>query len=307
MTLVIAVPFGFAIRDSVKGNDRESKQEHEAKVAREAEEQAELERIKAQKAEYEHEKAVVQQRLATFDSLLGKQRGTIGDKLGVQIGDATSPELEGKLDSLTGLEDRDGERPGLQVDANDKIVSLSFPIGDDHCPEMREALVKAWGMVAGDIWADPVGHRRASIGGLMCVLHFDAYVDDKTWVANAMPALIGKTPKQAIKAIGPTTAPQVEGEDRDLSWYFPGATTGKDSTEVVASVFEGKIGLTTATTTVTAEQARELVAAIAKQLGAQPEDEGIGSYLWRKKLVEVTFNNDSSRFTLAHGPGVGEP
>lgn len=301
MTLVIAVPFGFAIRDSLEGNDLQSKQEQADKAAAaqaaafQAEEGARVER------EYEAQKLVDAKRKQTLATLIGSAPGSLGDRFaGKQVGMSSSAELESSLDSIDGLEDRDGEQPGLQLRGNGEIASLSFAIGDDHCGEMREALAKAWGAGEDDVWIDREHARRASLGGLLCVLHFDQIVDDKTWVKTALTTLVGKTPAQAQKLLGPSTAPMTEGEDSDLSWYLPGATSGRESTELVASVVDGKITGTTASTTVSATQAQALIAALSKQLGAQPVADEAGNYLWAKANVVASYT-DSWRFTVSRG------
>lgn len=301
MTLVIAVPFGFAIRDSLKGNDLQSRKEQAEKeaaaqvAALQAEESARVER------EYEAQKVVDAKRKQTLATLIGSAPGSLGDRFdGKQVGMASSAELESSLDDLSGLEDRDGEKPGLQLRGNGEIASLSFTIGDDHCGEMREALAKAWGAAEEDVWVDHEHARRASLGGLLCVLHFDQIVDDKTWAKTALSTLIGKTPAQAQKLLGTSTASTPKGEDSDLSWYLPGATSGRESTELVASVADGKITSTTASTTVSVPQAQALIAALSNQLGAQPVADETGNYLWAKSNVVASYT-DSWRFTVVRG------
>jgi hypothetical protein len=304
MTLVIAVPFGFAIRDSLEGNDPQSKKQQAERVAAaqvaalQAEESARVEQ------EYEAQKVVDAKRKQTLATLIGSTPGSLGDRFGgKQVGMPSSAELESSLNSIDGLEDRDGEKPGLQLRGNGEIASLSFTIGDEHCGEIREAIANAWGAGEDDVWVDREHARRASLGGLLCVLHFDQIVDDKTWAKTALTTLIGKTPAQAQKLLGASTAPAIEGEDSDLSWYLPGATAGRESTELVASVAGGKITSTTASTTVSTAQAEALIAALSKQLGSQPVADETGNYLWAKTNVVASYT-DSWRFTVSRGGAV---
>lgn len=301
MTLVIAVPFGFAIRDSLQGNDLQSKKEQAAQdaVAEEATLRAEQKDREAQ--EYEAQKVADAKRKQTLATLIGSVQGSLGDRFnGKQVGMPSSDEFESALNSIGGLEDRDGEQPGLQLRGNGEIASLSFTIGDDHCSDMREALVKAWGASDEDVWVDAEHARRVSLGGLLCVLHFDQIVDDKAWTKTALSNLTGKTPAQAQKLLGTSTAPMIEGEDSDLSWYLPGATIGRESTELVASVVDGKIAGTTASTTVGATQAQALITAISKQLGSQPVADETGNYVWTNTNVVASYS-DSWRFTVTRG------
>jgi hypothetical protein len=300
MTLVIAVPFGFAIRDSLKGNDAQSKKEQAEKEV--AAEQASLlaEQKDREAKEYEAQKLVDAKRKQTLASLIGATRGSLGDRFkGTQVGMALSAEFETSLNGIDGLEDRDGEKPGLQLRGNGDIAAVSFTIGDEHCGEMRQALVAAWGEGTDDVWVDSEHARRASLGGLLCILHFDQIVDDKTWTKAALPNLIGKTPAQAQKLLGPSTA-TTDGEDGDLSWYLPGATSGRESTELVASVIDGKITSTVASTTASGPQAQALIAALSKQLGAQPITDETNNYMWEKTHVVASYS-DSWRFTVSRG------
>src|SRR5664279_445698 len=242
MTLVITVPFRFAIRDSLKGNDLQSKKEQAEKDAVAEEARLHAEEKEREAKEYEAQKLVDAKRKQTLASLIGSVRGSLGDRFnGKQVGVPSSEEFESSLNLIDGLEDRDGEKPGLQLRGNGDIASVSFTIGDDHCGEMRQALVAAWADSTDDVWVDSEHSRRASLGGLLCILHFDQIVDDKTWTKTALSNLIGKTPAQAQKLLGPSTAPMTEGEDSDLSWYLPGASSGRESTELVATVVDGKI------------------------------------------------------------------
>ena len=307
MTLVIAVPFGFAIRDSLKGNDLQSKKEQAEKDAI-----AEAAKLRAEEQEredkqYEAQKVIDAKRKQTLASLIGSARGSLGDRFnGKQVGAPSSPEFESSLNQIEGLEDRDGERPGLQLRGNGDIASVSFTIGDDHCGEMRQALVTAWGDADDDVWIDRDHARRASLGGLLCILHFDQIVDDKTWTKTALSNLIGKTPAQAQKLLGVSTAPMIEGEDSDLSWYLPGAASGRESTELVASVVSGKITSTTVSTTVSATQAQALIAALSKQLGSPPTADETGNYLWQHANVVASYS-DSWRFTVTRGELSAKP
>ncbi|HET9989672.1 MAG TPA: hypothetical protein VFQ65_14165, partial [Kofleriaceae bacterium] len=56
MTLVVAVPFGFAIRDTLKGNDAQSQQEREEAAMRVEEARLHDQEVAEQQAQYEREK-----------------------------------------------------------------------------------------------------------------------------------------------------------------------------------------------------------------------------------------------------------
>jgi hypothetical protein len=298
MTLVVSVPFGLAIRDSLKGNDRQSKQDRELEEARQYEEKARADQLAEEKREADAEKARDEHRKQTFASLLGTTRGMLGTRLGAQIGDVPPDGFENTLDSLEDLEFSDGVTPGNQLRGDGKLTSVSLPVGDAHCGDMRNALEHAWGTAADDIWIDTDHSRRASLGGLLCVLHFDQFVDDAAWAKTALPKILDKTPEQAQKLLGTPTVPL----DNDvLSWFEPGAQHGRDSTEIIATRDGAKIYRTEVSTTVTAEQATALIAALTKQLGKSPETSDMGTvYTWDKANVNATYNTESWRFTVSH-------
>ena len=299
MTLVIAVPFGLAIRDSLKGNDKLTRNEQARQEMRAEEARRDADRKVEEARVYEAEKAATVKRKQTLATLIGPTLGSLGSRFeNKQVGAQASPEFETALYQIEGLEDRDGEKPGVQLRGDNTIVSVSFTIGDEHCAEMRDALVTAWGAGDQDVWVNAEHGRRTSLGGLLCVLHFDQIVDDKAWTKTALSPLLGKTPAQAQKLLGASTAPGFDG-DGDLSWYLPGATTGRESTELVATVVDGKVRSTTASTLVSETQAQALIAAISKQLGVPPVTDEAGTYVWDKANVVVSYT-PSWRFTVTH-------
>jgi hypothetical protein len=292
MTLVVAIPFGFAVRDTLHGDDLASKQEREAKEQAAREQQLHDEELAEQQRAYEREKQAKLAATKLRASLIGRTPGALGPVVGAQIGDPAPDGFEQQLVD-TGLE------YGLQLHGDGRVASVSFTLGEENCGDMREALVTAWGTASDDIWVDAEHHRRASLGGLLCVLHFDQFVDDKAWVKAAMPNLIGKTPAQAAKLLGTPTVPL---DEPTLSWYLPGPALGRDSTELRADVDNGTIVDTVTVTTVTAEQARLLIAATAKQLGKQPvQDDYSTDQIWETKHVRASYN-EASLLTLAVGP-----
>jgi hypothetical protein len=298
MSLVVAVPFGLAIRDSLKGNDLQSKMDRAAVEAREQLAKTEAEQAEEAKREAEVEKARAEHRTKTFASLLGTNRGSLGARFGVQVGDPPPDGFEGTLDSIEDLEFRDSVMPGMQLRGDGKLISVSLPLGDEHCGEMRTALEHAWGTSEDDIWIDTEHSRRASLGGLLCVLHFDQFVADAAWAKTALPNILDKSPEAAQELLGKPTVPL---DDDVLSWYVPGAAHGRESTEILATRDGTTIYRTEVSTTVTAEQATALIEALGKQLGkpAEPADKG-DSYTWDKQNVTAKYDLESWRLTVIH-------
>lgn len=304
MTLLVGMPFGFAVRDTLKGNDPKSEQEREEAHARAEEQKAHDEEIKEQAAQYEREKKLVEERRSTLATLIGTTPGTLGARFGAQVGDHAPEDFDAKLSEVDHVQDHleDGANHGLQLRGDGRITSVSFTVGSEHCSELRDVVEKAWGVQSRDVWIDSSHHRRASLSGLLCVLHFDEYADDPVWVKSVMPPLIGKTPAQAQQLLGKPTVPL---DEPTLSWYLPGPQIGRDSTELRADVFDGRISSITATTNTDSDEAVRLLEAMAKHLGG-PWEGGAGTYEWPKRKVAATYNDDS-RFVVLTGAAAYEP
>jgi len=297
MSLLVAVPFGLAIRDSLKGNDLQSKMDREVVEELERAAKAQAEQAEEAKREAEAEKARDEHRKKTFASLIGTTRGSLGAQFSVQVGEQPPDGFEAKLDAIEDLEFRDSMMPGMQLRGDGTLTSVTLPLGDEHCSEMRTALEHAWGTAEDDIWIDTEHSRRASLGGLLCVLHFDQFVDDAAWAKIALPNIIDKSAEAAQKLLGTPTVPLDESV---LSWYAPGAAHGRDSTEILATRGD-TIYKTEVSTTVTPQQATALIAALGKQLGRPAEpSEGGDLYTWDKQNVEATYNTESMRLTVTH-------
>jgi hypothetical protein len=298
MTLIVAVPFGFAIRDSLKGNDAQAHLDQEEEEMRVAEAKERDQAAAEQQAQYEREKQEKAEREKLYKQLIGADKATLGTMFdGAAVGAEPPAGFEDKLSEAVAKLDNTGENYGLQLHGDGRIASVSFPIGEAHCDEMKPVLAAAWGEAPDDIWIDLAHKRRASLSGLLCVLHFDQIVDDATWVKNAMPKLVGKTPQQAAKLLG---APTVPLDEPTLSWYLPGPPNGHDSTELSADVDEGKIVAITSSVTVTDEQARALIEQVGKQLHAPPVKDEYGDiFNWEKQAVTASYA--SAKFRLIVG------
>lgn len=290
MTLVVAVPFGFAVRDTLKGNDAQTKQEREEAEMRADEQKQHDREVAEQQAQYEREKKLNAEREETFATVIGKQPATLGERFGgVQVGDRAPSSFDDRLGEIDSVLD---VNHGLQLRGDDTIASVSFTFGDAHCDRVREIVNAAWGPATdgGDLWIDRAHQRRASLTGLLCVLHFDLIVDDAAWAKAAIPKLLGKTPAQAKRQLGMPTVPL---DEPTLSWFLPGPPSGHDSTELRADVTDGKIVLTSASATVTQPEALAIIDAIGKQLGKPATNQDGAMWSWTRPDVSVHYDEDS--------------
>lgn len=154
MSCVTALPFGLAIRDTVRHSPRGDELDltGERARARELREKEQLEEARAQ-AEYE----------------------------------ARRREHERRLDALY------GPTPASEGHAFDNAGGpTSIEVGMADCDRMHEKLRAAWGPPTDDVWVDPTTHHRASLTGDDCILTFEPYLDVDAWVARLPFDLLGK-------------------------------------------------------------------------------------------------------------------
>ncbi|MFT3694748.1 MAG: hypothetical protein QM831_16485 [Kofleriaceae bacterium] len=295
MSVVVCVPFGLGIRDTIKRRDALSMLEDEQQRAleREREMDAEAAAERARDAEREEQRNV--KRRAMYVSLLGKQKAALGEQFGVQVGDPAPADWEQKLGSIEGLESRDYERPGTELTGDNVIASVSFTIGDRDCDNMRSAANAAWGPGDRDgMWLDPEHNRRATIDGLLCTLRFDRVIDDAGWAKLAVAPLMGKTVAQAAKQLGQPTS-GITDEER-ISWYLPGALVGRSQSELIADVEANKIVGWAMSTDAVPAQAEALAAQLEKLIKETPEHDDT-YWVWSKHHVTASYGGN--RFTVS--------
>jgi hypothetical protein len=318
MSIVTAVPFGLAIRDTLKhktedpdtrylvggagalretGDDREQREEYLREAEREETERAEQR----------------QQKLAKLDELYGKSVASMGSLFtGVVLG---SDGATFRPESAHGLQD--AERDGfLSVDymidsrvLHGVTVTLAGSDYDpatgevvDRCAILREKLVAAWGPSTGGIWLAPTTHERARLDSRGCTLGFDRYLDVADWMAAVSPNLIGTKAAAALDANGGRL--DQTGSDLTASWTLAGVGAGDSATEVEIVIAKGKIaGLQVITTTDfdTAVQIRERLGELLK--GKPTEDPDLEMWTWKRRgkpTVELVYTTNGA-LTLSTG------
>jgi hypothetical protein len=297
MSLLTAVPFGLAIRDSVKHHDSDSDDDEldfdgsraSAREERRAMERYEEEaRTEEQTTREAHDKSkrdlarVYGPTPASFGSLFD------GLRLGVPV-DQAPPAARKAVDGEA--EGHPAFRSSFDVDPNDKIKGLTIQIYDS-CEDFGSTLETAWGSSHDSIWIDPAAHQRASFDSIGCTLTFDrlAEVDqwiDKTDTAIVPLALIG----QPIAKI----ADRVPIDDLDDStdgtgisnlgsYYDLGIGRGKQETTVTVYAKKKKIVGFNVSVATDAETADRVIARLTKLYGAPKHDDVYGYSDWKGRL-----------------------
>ena len=298
LPLILAVPFGFAIRDSLKGNDPASQEERAKHELDDLEVREHDQQIAAERDQYERAKQVEKERGVLFASLIGREPASLGSAFGSQqLGLATTIEIDHAVDQL--ILDREGVT-GL----DGKLVSYGFSIDGEHCPAMLAQLATAWGAGergAGDedhlvVWVDRENHRRASFrtANLACVIDFTRTVDDAAWVEAAFPKVLRKTLPQAEKLLGPLTNPEIP------SWYLAGPPVGHGATTLNAQLEGGKLTSTNASASMSDDDAAAVVKLVTKRLGKPPVHDAADEWSWADGKVTITY--DAPILNLFHQP-----
>jgi hypothetical protein len=287
LPLILAVPFGFAIRDSLRGTDRAGEEAKAKQALVELEAKEHEETLAAEREQYERTTQLAKERAVVFGSLLGREPGSLGSAVGDhQLAELASLPLDPAVDRV--ILDR-AERT-----ANDgKLVSVAFTISDkpELCSELRAAMAARWGHSQSwdrddMVWVDGAHHQRAGIRTVdaMCVVDFTRIVDDTAWVEAALPKVLGKTRSQAEQLLGPPPNPELS------AWYSPGPPAGHDATTLSVAVEGGRVMGTVATASVSDDEAAAIINAVTNKLGNQPRHVTAGPWTWNNGSVTLTFS-----------------
>ncbi len=290
LPLILAVPFGLAIRDSLRGDDPASSADKVATAALDLEATQHAQVVAAEREQYERAERLAAQRHAWLEALIGSEPATLGRALArSQLGELASADDVTVVKTPAILDSR------VQLAPDHTVLEVALGIERSSCRDLRDTLSTAWGEArsldaSSSVWVDPVHHRRASVldRGGRCTLSFDRIVGDAAWVAMVLPGVLGKTSVQATKLFGA----QTRYADSDDAWRLAGPAAGAGSTEITADLNDsGKIVRTQVTVIVTDEQAAALIDAISKHLGHQPVRDDASSYRWDHLFVSYADHN----------------
>ncbi len=288
LPLILAVPFGFAVRDSIKGDDAETKQAAKAKQLAEEETREANARADAEQKQYEREKALVQRRQETVATLIGPNLATFSPVVAAQqMGELPAswegPRFEHDLDGMF--------RGGNRVAGIDgTLVDLELELASEACTALHARMTEAWGLGerlgdASTVWADLVHRRRATlIDSTNCTLRFARTVDERAWVDAALPrGIVHGTlahAKKLYRSIGESDS------------HVPGLPVGTDSTQVDIQTKDGTVTSMQSSTTATEAEMETIVGLVTKKLGAQPSQVDPATYKWPKAGVVVRLDGD---------------
>lgn len=273
MSLVTAVPFALAVRDTMKPHEKtvdemtdEEREAHfEEEMRKEAEQDAQREAAQAKKREQ------------AFQTFFGAKPAQLGSFFtGIELGGpAHSPEIDA-------LSRADDVVPVIGLDGTETLDSIEIP-GDDHCDTLHAAMVKAWGDSPDGVYLDAVNHVRAKYAD--CTVTFDRYLEVNEWIdkkdtAPVSLSLVGK-PVDKVRAL----ISHVDQDDGEiLMWSVPGIGRGSGPTRLTASIENDKIthlSINVVTDAPTSDAVRARLVGLLGKATVSPDDPDV--LVWKNK------------------------
>jgi hypothetical protein len=317
MSLVTALPFGLAIRDTL----REKKQGIDTgwtsytpysgdspRRDRETYEEYMREREREELARAEQR----QQRLAALDQIYGSSAASMGRLFdGIALGaspDSFQPEAtreriervrrDGLIDVSFDVDTRAVSSLTVTVDGSDYDPTTGEVL--DTCATLREKLIAAWGPSTGGVWLAPTTHYRARFESAPCALTFERYVDIENWLAAVTPNLIGSKAAPAIEL----NAAKLEENESYAAWHMPGIGAGRTDTWVGITIGKGKITSIEARTTTDFDTGVQIRERLTELLNVKPTEDGeTGDWMWKRpgKLPVRLSHSDGGSLLLYVG------
>lgn len=317
MSVVTAVPFGLAIRDTVKekpavsGDDLTDDDGLGFGRRGAAESEAELARYEAEmKAEAAAREARTKERIAKLDQLVGAKAAQMGPLfdgivLGAGAGSFQPENVRQRIEraSSDGFLAVDFDADATALNAVTVTVSSDYETSD-ACEQLASKLTTAWGHGTNNAWLDPATHQRATLtSDYTCVLRFDRYLDAASWVAQLPIDAVGTSADKLAQKLGPAA----EVDEDLVAWSIPGVGFGKGATKIEAYAAKGRIIGFKVTGSADFDSTLQVRDALSAKLKAQPtknSDSDYGdynAYQWKKRVPVVLEQSDTDKFTVTVG------
>lgn len=314
MALVTCVPFGLAIRDTVKGGDAKGRHggDYEDYAELERESRHELERIERQER---FERAEREARAKQWKKLYGVNVASFGgafdglwwDMPERQIHRAIGGSL-GRFERAAGVEIELTNEPHLlaiEVRAN----TPDYDEDQERCAGLLNDLEAAWGEGAVDpewdtvTWFNAELRTRATFRQRdACVLRFEQAVSIEAWLdkspASVVPVwAVGEPVERLQQALGE----RATLEDDVLSWKGPGLGTGTTVTHLTAVIEKGKVRVLSVIAGGIAETTASVRAHLTSMYGAPRETDD--AFEWKKKPpIRLGGEDDGVELTIGTLP-----
>jgi hypothetical protein len=277
MSLVTAVPFGLAVKDTLHP--------HKTRAELEADKERQYEADMERQAQADRE-AEEQRTKTVFGALFG-DKGKLGTYLdGLAIG-APADQAETIKNRTVNASDMLGFEYTVRAG---KVASIVLDAGGGRCSDLTTALHTKWG--DGTRWLDTATHTRASFDEDSCVLTLERYVDieqflDKTTTASIPVGALGKTLDQLGDGI------DRHDYDAGASISAPGLEQGDGAISTQLTVNDaGKVVGISASFKMDVEADAVVLARLQQLFGKGKQDPDTGEWDWKGKVpVHYAFSS----------------
>ena len=312
MSLLVAVPFGLGIRDTLTakeasaddddeyGDDLDFGRKRSARASRElAEYEAELAREAAERELRNKE------RIGKLGQLYGAQPAAMGSLLeGIAPGSSAGAFQPEHVRQRIERESRDGflnvifDVDAKSLNAVQVHVNSDYETGD-ACDKLEEKLQSAWGWSTKKVWIDATTHQRAALhtdDG--CMLRFDRYLEANEWVEQLPLKLVGQSVDKLTASIG-----SIDDQGTDfVTWTMPGLRSSSAATKLEAYVVNNKVAGFKVLVDSDFDTTLAIRDAISTKLKAKVQkDEDTGAWLWKGRPAATLEEIDTDRFALTVG------
>ncbi|HSN29174.1 MAG TPA: hypothetical protein VLT45_22955 [Kofleriaceae bacterium] len=288
MSLVTAVPFALAVRDTMKPHqktvDEMTDEEREAHFAEEMRKEAEQ--------DAQREAAKTAKREQTYRTFFGAKPAQLGPFFGsVHVG---MPADDPAIDALP---HGDYETtPYIDYERTTTLDAIRIS-GDDHCDTLHDAMVKAWGDSQDGVYLDTANHVRAKYGD--CTVTFDRYLEINEWIdkkdtAPVSLSLVGK-PLAKLR----DTIHDIDQDDGEVvTWSAPGIGRGTGPTRISATIENDKVvhvSINVVTDAPTSDAVKARLGGLLGKAATDPDDPDL--LVWKGK-GSLTASEDSLTIDL---------
>lgn len=295
MGVLTCVPFGLAVRETVKGVERP--------VTAEERLERELEAYRAQRearqAEWEAEEAKRaterKAKHATVISLMnGKEPATLGAAFdGAKLGgpEADAKALDDKLGQLRSLYELDLFALGDGVTFQSVFVkpTLRYDEAEEFCTTLEETLEATWGEGKSDshlrtIWVNSALEQRAIFDKTeSCELKVEKFAQVATWFDKSQQSIVpmwavGQPAARLVALLGE----RATAEDTEITWNGLGIGNGIGATILRAIVRNNRIVAIIASAETDAMTQDAVYQHLEKVLGKEPETDG-DAFTWKTR------------------------
>lgn len=297
MSLITAVPFGLAIRDTIRHpSANQDALDFDGSRARAREEAAAQERWdEAQRAaEAEHDAA----RARAIHRLYGAAPASLGSVFdGIHLGaDSTDFQPESARKAIQALQEDSGIEINFVADTV-RLESIAVDLGDS-CDDLANQLRAAWGVSPAETWLGPDG-QRARLDSDACTLTFDRAVDAAAWLDRSATAIVPLA-ELGKPASDLDSRPVDDSDDTGVTWHDRGVGLGVGGTQLSAEVTKGKITAITAEVEADPASIEAIEDRLTALLHGTPATDDQGVQSW-KGPPAVSLEVDGTHLRLVAG------